>query len=68
MVRHYVLLYGFHTLPNMLIKPLREAHGFVYVYKCLTYDLSGDLCEISQGQGLFHLFGHKDNTLLPTLL
>ncbi len=31
MVRHYALLYGFHTLQNMLIKPLREAHGFVYV-------------------------------------
>ncbi len=31
MVWHYALLYGFHTLPNMLIKPLREAHGFVYV-------------------------------------
>ncbi len=27
MVRHYALLYGFHTLPNMLIKPLREAQG-----------------------------------------
>ncbi len=42
MVVHYALLYGFHTLPNMLIKPLREAHGFVYVCKCLIYDLSGD--------------------------
>ncbi len=29
MVRHYALLYGFHTLPNMLIKPLGEEHGFV---------------------------------------
>ncbi len=29
MVRHYALGYGFHTLPNMLIKPLREARGFV---------------------------------------
>ncbi len=57
MVRHYALLYGFHTLPNMLIKPLREARGFVYVYKCLTYDLSRDLCEIPQGQGVFHLWG-----------
>ncbi len=36
MVRHYALLYGLHTLPNMLIKPLREAHGFVYVYKPLV--------------------------------
>ena len=52
MVRHYALLYGFHTLPNMLIKPPREAHAFVYVCKCLTYDLSGDIFEISQGQGL----------------
>ncbi len=25
MVRHHALMYGFHTLPNMLIKPLREA-------------------------------------------
>ncbi len=31
MLGHYALLYGFHTLPNMLIKPLREACGFVYV-------------------------------------
>ena len=45
MVRHYARLYGFHTLPKMLIKPLREALGFVYVCKCLTYNLSGDLCE-----------------------
>ncbi len=29
MVRHYALGYGFHTVPNLLIKPLREAHGFV---------------------------------------
>ncbi len=29
MVRHYALGYGFHTFPNLLIKPLREAHGFV---------------------------------------
>ncbi len=36
MVGHYALLYGFHTLPNMLIKPLGEARGFVYVYKCLS--------------------------------
>ena len=28
MVRHYALLYGFHTLLNMLIKPPREARGF----------------------------------------
>ena len=63
MVRHYALLYGFHTLQNMLIKPLRESRGFVYVYKCLTCDLSGDLCETHQGQGLFFLFGYKDNGL-----
>ncbi len=30
MVPHYALGYGFHTLPNMLIQPLREARGFVY--------------------------------------
>ena len=46
MVWHYALLYGFRTLPNMLIKSLSEARGFVYVNKCLTYDLSGDLTEI----------------------
>ncbi len=64
MVRHYALLYGFHTLLNMLKNLLEsEARGFVYVYKSLTFDLSGDLCESHQGQGLFHLFGHKDNTL-----
>ncbi len=59
MVRHYTLLYGFHTLPNMLIKPLREARGFVYVYKihnkatCLSkkfYQHSGEHMEaIQQG-------------------
>ncbi len=43
MVRHYALLYGFHTLPNMLIKPLSEAHGFVYVCKCLTYETAGQV-------------------------
>ena len=55
MVRHYALLYGFHTLPNMLTKPLREARGFVYVYKCLTYDLSGDLCEMEEALTLVAL-------------
>ncbi len=30
MVRHYALMYGFLTLPNMLKKPLRERrHGCV---------------------------------------
>ncbi len=29
MVRHYALGYGFHMFPNLLIKPLGEAHGFV---------------------------------------
>ena len=33
MVWHYALNYGFHTLPNMLKKPLREARGFIDVYK-----------------------------------
>ncbi len=40
MVRHYALLYGFHMLPNM---SLRERHMALFVYKCLTFDLSGDL-------------------------
>ncbi len=28
-------------VPESVEKPLREARGFVYVYKCLTFDLSG---------------------------
>ena len=42
MVRHYALMYGFHTLPNML-KNLLERHVALYVYKCLTFKLTWDL-------------------------
>ena len=58
MVRDNAPLYGFHTLLNML-KNLLE-HVALFVYKCLTFDLSGDLCESHQGQCLFHLIHLKD--------
>ncbi len=54
MVRHYALMYGCHTLPDMYKNHL-ERHVAFYVYNCLTFDLSGDLCESHQGQGVFHL-------------
>ena len=32
--------------PEYVDKPFREARGFVYVYKCQTFDLLGDLTEV----------------------
>ena len=48
--RHYALLYGFHTLPNML-KNLLERHVALFVYKSLNFYLSAVLCESHHGQG-----------------
>ena len=65
MVRQYALFYGFHMLPNMLIKSLRGARGLVYVYKCLTYDLSGDLQTYLGAYGS-HTIGHSVGPLVLT--
>ena len=46
-IRYYALNYGFHMFLNLLTKPLRERHVALFVYKCLTFDLSRDLSEIS---------------------
>ena len=43
MVRHYALGYGFHTFPNLLKNLSKRGTWLCYVYKCLNYDLSGDL-------------------------
>ncbi len=43
-------------LPEFVEKPFREWHMFLFINKCLTFDLSGDLRdrERPQGEGLFH--------------
>ncbi len=40
-------------------KPLRERHVALFIYKWFTFDLSGDLREIPQGQGVFCLRNNK---------
>ncbi len=40
-IRHYALMYGFQTLLNLLKNLLGRGMRLCYVYKCLTFDLSG---------------------------
>ncbi len=67
MVRHYALLYGFHTLPNMLIKPLREAHGFVlYLYTKQSHVPLWEVLSTYSGAYGSHTLGHSVGPLVLT--
>ena len=56
MVRHYALLYGFHTLSNML-KNLLERGTWLYLYTNALPLTSRGISERErpQGQGFLHL-------------
>ncbi len=46
--------YWFPFGPEFVEKPLsRERHVALFIYKCLTFDLSMDLRERTQSQGVF---------------
>ena len=61
MVGHYPLLHGFHMLLNMLKNLLEKGTWFCLYTNALPLT-SRVISEKPQGQGLFHLFGYKDNT------